>query len=319
MYTKILMPVVDTPLCERSGRFGLEFARLLGARVVVFHASANKNSAAAKDLLLRWKYPEGGVDGGVPLETLLSESNDAARAIVEAAEAQGCDLIVMGTHARGGLPRLLLGSVAERVLQTTPLPLMLLREHADIPQEARLEHLLVPLEGSPVDMLAISAAGDLAQRLGARVTLLYVLQAPALPSADFIGTAGYAMTNWDAEYAAVKRSGEAALETARLEFTALHPTLEVGTRLFEGGQRDVGDVIVDVAREGSANLIVMGTHARRGLDRFILGSVAERVAHHADAPVLILRTLTARETATARVPITTELRTEGAAITLQGS
>ncbi|NJK45193.1 MAG: universal stress protein, partial [Pleurocapsa sp. SU_196_0] len=126
MFSKMLVPVVDTPLSQRAAQFGLEFGSRLNASLVLFHATTNPDSSAAQTVLQAWEARAS--DAGVRLETLLAYSDDVPRAVVDAAQVNGCDLILMGTHAREGLPRLLLGSVAERVLHLTPLPIMLLRD-----------------------------------------------------------------------------------------------------------------------------------------------------------------------------------------------
>jgi nucleotide-binding universal stress UspA family protein len=308
MFTRMLVPVVDTPLSQRAAQFGLEFAARLNASLVLFHATTNPDSSAAQTMLQAWE--ERGSDANVRLETLLAHSDDAPRAIVDAAQVRGADLIVMGTHAREGLPRLLLGSVAERVLHLTPLPIMLLRDTADPSSKTGFKHLLIPLDGSATSNLALETGIDLARRLGSSLTLLHVVPEPPLPTGDFIG-AGYAVIDWQAQQNAAKRDGEHILADAATRCGAL----EMRTRLLEAqqlevGRRDAATVILEVAREEHSDLIVMGTHARRGLDRLLLGSVAERVAHHADVPVLLLRAIGIKDPETARVPVGTVLKEE---------
>jgi nucleotide-binding universal stress UspA family protein len=305
MFSKILVPVVDTPVSQRAARLGFEFAWRLGSSLVIFHATDKPDTKAAQDLLEHWE--EQAADTELRLETLLAQTSDVPRAIVDAAQVKGADLIVMGTHAREGLPRLLLGSVAERVLHSTPLPLMLVRDSADAQVTARFQRLLIPLDGSETSTLALEAGIDLAKRLGSGLVLLHVVPEPPLPTGDFIG-AGYAMTDWESQYKASKHEGERILSDASARCGAL----EVRTKLLESdqlevGRRDPGTVILDVARLEQVDLIVMGTHARRGLDRLLLGSVAQRVAHHADVPVMLVRAIPLKTSETARVPVAAKL------------
>jgi nucleotide-binding universal stress UspA family protein len=305
MFSRMLIPVVDTSVSQRAARLGLEFAWRLGASLVVFHATDQSDTGPALALLAHWE--EQATTSELRSETLLAQTSDVPRAIVDAAQVKSADLIVMGTHAREGLPRLLLGSVAERVLHSTPLPLMLVRDTADAQVTARFQRVLIPLDGSQTSDLALEAGIDLAKRLGSSLTLLHVVPEPPLPTGDFIG-AGYAVIDWEAQHNAAKHDGERILADASTRCGAL----EVRTRLLEAdrlevGRRDPGTVILEIARDEAADLIVMGTHARRGLDRLLLGSVAERVAHHADVPVLLLRAIALKAPETVRVPVSTAL------------
>jgi nucleotide-binding universal stress UspA family protein len=300
MFSKILVPVVDTPLSQRAARFGFALAARLRASLVLVHATAHPGSAAALTLLADWE--QFGADTAVPFETVLAPTDDAARAIADAAQVNGTDLIVMGTHAREGLPRLLLGSVAERVLGLTPVPVMLLRDTT--PEVAQFERVLVPLDGSATGNLALDAALDLAQRLGSSLTLLHAVPEPALLTGDFTGNGSYVDTDWPAELAALRRDGQLLLERTRAQCDSV----KVRTQLLEPnertlGRRDVGSAILDVAREDKSDLIVMGTHGRRGLERLLLGSVAQTVAHHADVPVLLLNGVALKADHTAAVPV----------------
>jgi len=143
--------------------------------------------------------------------------------------------------------------------------------------------ILVPVDGSPTSKLGLKHALGLAKDQGARVRILNVVEdiliAPVMgdvPAADMTMI-----------YDSMKAAGEKALKEA----AALVGKTDVNadTALIEAHARNVSDVILGDAKKWRADLIVMGTHGRRGLNRLLLGSDAERVLREAPVPVLLVR------------------------------
>lgn len=139
------------------------------------------------------------------------------------------------------------------------------------------DHILVPTDGSSETRQAVEHAIDLAKEHEATVHALYVLN-----------TASYASVSVDASWEGVsdmlREEGEAAIEAvaelARAEDVAVQTSLYTGSPSRE---------IVRYAEEEGCDLIVMGTHGRGGIDRLLLGSVAERVVRSSSVPVLTVR------------------------------
>jgi nucleotide-binding universal stress UspA family protein len=143
--------------------------------------------------------------------------------------------------------------------------------------------LLVPLDGSATSTRGLREAMGLARAEGARLRLLNVLDERFFFSAG----EGYAMSNIDEVLASLRAQGRKALEAASK--AALRRGVKVETALVESGAVPVSDVILSEARKWRADLIVMGTHGRRGVNRLLLGSDAERVLRGATVPVLLVR------------------------------
>ena len=131
--------------------------------------------------------------------------------------------------------------------------------------------------------MACEATG-LAKAQGARLRLLNVLDEGFFVSA---AGEGYAMVDITKLIESLRIEGQKALDAAYK--AALRQHVEVDTSLVESGGRPVSDVILDEARKWWADLIVMGTHGRRGINRRLLGSDAERVLRSAPVPVLLVR------------------------------
>src|SRR5262249_8461250 len=206
---------------------------------------------------------------GVPAEVVV-RAGAAAAEIISGAAAAGADLIAMATHGRSGLARAFLGSVAERVVKDSPVPVLLMRPGG--PSVARLGTLLVPVDGTPGSAHALATAVALARLTKARLVLVQVVvPMPAYPMTRQFGSEGtYDSVGWD----------KAGLEAADQHLAAL--VERVRTEEIEAeGQAVLGSPVVDfidkAADEAKADLIVMSTHAHTGPARALLGSVADAV------------------------------------------
>lgn len=142
------------------------------------------------------------------------------------------------------------------------------------------ERVLLPVDGSEVSNLAAKRGFELAGILGSEVNLLYVIDMAitTLPDAES------GLVNYDVLRKSFKEQGEKVL--GGLAADGKGRGLKVETHIAEG---DVHDEIVKYADEKKAGLIIMGTHGRRGINRLLLGSVAESVARRAHCAVLLIR------------------------------
>jgi nucleotide-binding universal stress UspA family protein len=199
-------------------------------------------------------------------------------ALLDLADELDVDTIAMATHGRGGLTRAVLGSVAEYVVQHATIPVLLVRARDERPApEPGLDRLLVPLDGSALGERALGCAIELA-RPGSTVVLVRVERPTATPD--------------DEERAGADRGGYS--DEGRPDATAYLG--HVADRLAGIGlvcRTDVrcgrpGEQILEAARAHEADLIVMATHGRTGPARWMLGSVADEVARHADRPILLV-------------------------------
>jgi nucleotide-binding universal stress UspA family protein len=138
--------------------------------------------------------------------------------------------------------------------------------------------ILVPVDFSPNSEQALDYAIDFANKLGATV---YVLNAIALPALG-IPELGVALASTTIE--SIVRDNQAALDKL---VEARQGKGKLGEPILRTG--DPRDIIPHVAEEIGADLIVMGTHGRRGLSRALLGSVAEMIVRTSPVPVLTLR------------------------------
>lgn len=200
-------------------------------------------------------------------------SGTPAEAIVREARRCGCDLIVVGTGGRTGLPRLLLGSVAERVLHKSPIDVLVVPAGVEVSPAKRIGSILCAVDFSAPAEAALLAACDLAAKHGARLHVVHAWEPPAHLAEG-------------AELALTTREQELARDLEALVHRHPVPRVSVTRHLRRGLP---SAEIVALAAELDVDLVVMGTTGRTGVERFLLGSVAERVVRSSAAPVLTVR------------------------------
>jgi nucleotide-binding universal stress UspA family protein len=294
MFKKIVVPLDGSTLAERVLPVAARLAGHDGAQIVLLRAPVPDRAylpAAAGFGLL---YPEdylGAVNTqaveylkvvqsrqtghGFPITGEVVEG-DAAGAIVDAARQSHAGLIAMSSHGYSGLTRWILGSVAERVLRDADCPVLVVRSSEPI------RRMLVTLDGSQISARVLEPALDVAQALGASITLLRVV--PELSAAELQELDEY-------ETGLGQRLAQEHQEDAE---TYLGPVAETFSRaglavhtLVRAGL--AANVILKVVEQQAIDVVAMATHGRTGLRRWIYGSVTEKVLHNAACSMLVVR------------------------------
>ena len=212
------------------------------------------------------------------------EQGGAAELIVKKAEAGKATLIAMTTHGRSGLNRWLLGSVAEKVLRATTNPVLLVRadHEGEANQVASLSSIIVPLDGSELAETVLPTVIRISKKLRLEVFLIRVY---SNPYSGFISGGGHYAVNVDELMKDIRDQARNYLEAKMAELRK-RGVEQVSYLLQEG---IAADEIVSIAEQTPKSLIVMCSHGRSGVKRWVLGSVAETVVRHAANPVLVVR------------------------------
>ena len=202
--------------------------------------------------------------------------------ILREAEAWGTDLVVLATHGRGGLSRFWLGSVADQCIRRAHRPVLLLRSaepnQPDGPAPFTVPRIVVPVDRSELSEAALGSAVAVASLFNAAVTLVHVIDARAVSENALL------TEPLESDHLLLKARREGAL--AYLEGLAAFlrsQGVETATRVII--HTSPGAAIV---AEAGGDLVVMATHARAGLSRVFLGSVADQVVRGAIGPVLVV-------------------------------
>lgn len=149
------------------------------------------------------------------------------------------------------------------------------------------KHILVPIDGSDCSLQALEVAAKFAREQQARLTICTVVD-PAKAAAMAFGEASMAAACLDA----LDEEGKALVQDAAGRTQVIWPS---DVAVLDGAPVDT---IVDYARESGADLVIIGSHGRSGLQRLFLGSVAEGVVRSASMPVLVVRHVLVTQDAT---------------------
>lgn len=209
-------------------------------------------------------------------------SGEASAVIAAAARGHDADLIVMSTRGRGGRSQWGYGSVAERVLQTAPCPVLLIPPKcADSweNEEPRDRPIVVPLDGSPLAEGALETAKELALVLSASLLLLHVLE-PAGVLTSLPGRSHAPAGVLEEDSQAVRHYLAGVAHDLRLQEYPVEWHAPAGY---------AEATIARLAEERRAAAIVMATHGRGGFARMVIGSVVSGVVQRANVPVVTTR------------------------------
>ena len=220
---------------------------------------------------------------GIAVHTRI-ETGIPSEQVLAAAAAEDADLIIVGTAGKTGLAHVLLGSTAERIIRTSPCPVLAVRMDRSgaghvtggMSHSASLDRIVVPVDFSDCSLDALEYAVAVAQRAQASVMLLHVME-PISYGLDFT-----------VSLPAVREHQQNVLTERLAGFVvALEAANVKSESLVRGGLPR--DSILEAARAWSADLIVMGTHGRRGLSHALYGSVVESVLRKSHCPILTVR------------------------------
>ena len=307
MYTKMLVPLDGSELAEEVFVYAKELALRLSLEITTLHVAkpsehdfvpmhlaylqrscdlmtCKANETLESEGLQQVCTPVRGkceVAVGYPAEEILSY-----------AESNEMDIILMATHGRSGIRRWALGSVAEKVLSASKVPVLLVR--AGVPDDIVYDKwpnrsILVPLDGSKVAEQVLPHAEALARQRGAElveVVLLRVCEDPFV-TADYPEAA--MGVSWDEHLKEMKAKLNESCSNylEKVEKQLSEKGLKVRSELVTGG--DPADQIISYVKKKPFNLICMSTHGRSGMNRLVNGSVADKVLRGVPNPIFLVR------------------------------
>jgi nucleotide-binding universal stress UspA family protein len=271
---KILCPVDFSETSEVALRYAAKVASCWNADIVVLHAYVFQpppyfTEGQVEQLALQWGDAQAAAEKGLQefarttmgkfsphVETVAVEGPETD-VISTAASTFRTDLIVMGTHGRRGLRRFILGSVAEHVLHSSEIPVLMVRPTAVPETGIRIKEILCPVNDTPVARESLGLAANITNCWDANLTLLHVRE----PSADH---AIPDLCSW----AAVARSHCEARELTR--------------------DGRAAEEVLKVVAQVDCDLLVVGAWHRPLFDRTVIGCTTAPVVRHANCPVLIV-------------------------------
>ncbi len=294
---RILCPIDFSDASQHALDHAVAFARWFGSQITALHVSTPV--FLPNPPILFAEFPGGAMPSGADRQHLenrlrewLAPANAAGRqtdtlfdvgapaaCILERAASLPADLIVMGTHGRGGFERLLLGSVTEKVLRKARCPVLTVPPPAAARSTLPFKRLLCPVDFSDPSISALEFALSIAQESDARLTILHVVDWPADDELFVERSFDVPAFRQQIEDQARHRLDALIPEDAR-NWCAPEPTLRYGKPYRE---------ILAVAETEHIDLVVMGVHGRNALDLTLFGSTTNHVVRRASCPVLTLK------------------------------
>ena len=222
---------------------------------------------------------------GVAIEAVIREGSTATE-ILEQAASMRADLLVIGTHGRSGFDRLLVGSVAEKVLRKASCPVLTVPKGLPdaVPSGPVLyKRILCPVDFSDSSLHALKYATSMAQEADGQLTVLHVVAHEfenAADMASMVSDAGITIGSFVKQREeALRRRLQEAVATAP-EFCSVESLITHGKPWRE---------VLRIAAERQSDLIVMGVQGRGAADLLFFGSTTQHVVREASCPVLTLR------------------------------
>ena len=296
---RILFATDYSPGCLQAFRQSLEWAQACQAELDIVHVMGvlpgkeTNSSVANRYIAEQGKLSQSKIDKLVSqakeripsVHSHLLEGMPAEQIVTFAGESHA-DLLIAGTDGSTGVNRLLMGSVAERVVCQAPCPVLIFRTrekgNAELVRAPEAvtpsvpKHILIPLDFSDCSLDAFEYATQIAKWFEASVTLLHALE-PLSYSLDFNLT----------HPVEIKQLRQ-AIETRLSELADI--LRKDGLRAsYQLREKPSVDTILKTSADEQADLVVLGTHGRRGLSRVLMGSVTASILRRSSCPVLTVK------------------------------
>jgi nucleotide-binding universal stress UspA family protein len=213
---------------------------------------------------------------GVDCVTAVHEGQDSYQYIVAEAVKQKSSMIVMGRRGEKGLKRLVMGSTTSWTIGHAPCSVLVVPRAAQV----ELKNIVVATDGSKYSAAAASEAIGIAKRSSSKLTVIAVVPAELSTPMDITVAMSQRELIAEKEMHVAEQNAKAVKEAAQKEGVSAQAFVMSGKP---------ADAVIEIAREKGADLIVVGSHGRTGLDRLLMGSVAERVIVLSDRAVLVVK------------------------------
>ena len=281
---------------DRALRHALDLAARTGATLHLLHAEVlhevenrpeeRPSPAAGVDAFRDRLKKEAGTDAAaldaVSIVEVTRRDVSPGPALLNYAEDEAIDLIAMGTHGRRGTRRVLLGSVAEDVVRRAQQPVITVRgeEKGHTPVPGTMDRILVPVDFSDHSREALRYAHEWAALYGAQIDVLHVVVDDLHPAFYVGGVTSVYDVEPDLDDK-VKAKLDAFVQEVLGSADGVTAHVRTGSP---------SSAIPEFVEEKAVDLVSLSTHGRTGMERFFLGSVAEKVVRHVACPVLTVKT-----------------------------
>jgi nucleotide-binding universal stress UspA family protein len=306
MYKKLLVPLDGSELAEVALPYAKELAIYLSSEIILINVRApaenpdepehrvyiSKISATIEQDIHKSPAIPPGEKVKVASAIIGSSGmfTHPAEEILDYADKESVSLIVMVTHGRTGLKRWTLGDTANKVARASKCPILLIRANTNSRKNVHLNKILVTLDGSKQSEAVLPYVENLASKLKARIVLLNVVEPPYHIYPDYEEMGYYGGVG-------ILRAPYTEEEIKPLKVVAGEYVKYVRDKLTAQGIKtsyevkvgSVGEEIIKAEEEIHPDIVAMSTHGHSGFGRWDYGSIADKVLHYGNTPLLLVR------------------------------
>ncbi len=288
MFNRILLPLDGSDIAERALAYGEELAGKFGSEMVLYHVHSQEHQPQERMFHVYLDSTAESLRNRMNIKVKIStivEAGEATENICNFVNRNNIDLVVMTAVSSTGFKvGKLLGSVTDHICRNVPIPVMLIRPNSvksPSPNDQLFKRVLVPLDGSELSNLALPIAEELTARLKLSTTLFQMANMIRLYDSGY-GVVAY--PNYTAINEQEKERVTTDLNT--LKESLKKKGLDVTSTVISGF--DAAYEIIEICKKADIDLVVMSTHGRTGLGRWVFGNVAEKVLRHGQTHLLLV-------------------------------
>jgi len=288
MWKKILVPLDGSNLAELALPYAEELANAFKSEIILLNVSDPADAHHRHMHELYVKEMADRIKERIRKVSPVVVSGKSADEIISYAEKNDVGLIIITSHGRSGMMSWATGSIASKLLQATSVPMLLVRAvktRRKVQRPVLLNRILLPLDGSEAGEAAVAYIGELMSRLESEVILF-----GAVSSGQHIrSVGGLDYIHYPPEQMEIfKKEAQEYLDGVYRRLKRRKGTVKV---TIKAGADDVGQEIIKFAEKEMVNLIAISSHGHSGIEKWVFGSIANKVVQGSKAPVLLVKAL----------------------------
>jgi len=290
MWNKILVPLDGSDLAELALPYAEELANAFKSEIILLHVSEPSEDRYRHMHELYVKEVTDRIKGRFKKVTPVVVSGKPADEIISYADKNKVGIIIMTSHGRSGVLSWATGSIASKLLQGAAAPLLLVRaakSKRKVTRQVLLNRILLPLDGSEAGEAAVGYIAEMMSRLELEVTLFGVVSS----GQHIRSVGGLDYINYSEEQLEMfKKEAEEYLDGVYRRLKRRKGTVKVVLKVGDKSG-DVGQEILKFAEEKGVSLIAISSHGHSGIEKWVFGSIANKVVHNSRSPVLVVKEL----------------------------
>jgi nucleotide-binding universal stress UspA family protein len=286
-YQKILVPLDGSEIAEKALPYAKSIAKLKNSNLTLFAVSLSI-FVDRRDRLFT-SYLEVNAEDlnteGIETTTAI-RYGDVAEQIIEYTNNNKIDLIVMATHGYSGAKKWMFGSITQKVLYGTSIPVLLIKAKSPV-VSTEFNRILVPVDGSPFSESTFPYVVELAQYTDKEVLLLHICEPPVVPSYGSRPINQKWKKYRDEMWDEVENLSATYLDKIMADIK--RKGLKIEARVVKAQTGEVTKTILQISREENIDLTIIATQGRTGVNSLVYGNVANKIVEESPQPVMLIR------------------------------